>query len=76
MNRIDLENILQKYFKCKKPFLKHPYYDEEELRPITLTTHGAKAYGNLISLLYDIGNLCDIDVNNIVDELDIIASEI
>lgn len=75
MNKTNLESILQKYFKCKKPFLKNPYYDYEE-HPVTLTRHGGKAYGNLISLLYDIGKVCEINVNDIVDELDSIVSEI
>ena len=75
MSKTTLENILQKYFKCKKPFLKHPYYDYGEY-PVTLTTHGGRAYGNLISLLYDIGNVCEINVNDIVDKLDSIVSEI
>lgn len=72
----NLESILQKYFKCKKPFLKHPYYDEEELYPVTMTKNGCNKYGELISLLYDIGKITGIDVNNIVDELDSIASEL
>ena len=75
MYKTNLENILQKYFKCKKPFLKHPYYDYEEY-PVTLTRHGGKAYGDLIGLLYDVGDVCGIDVNDIVDKLDSIVSEI
>ena len=71
-----IENILQKYFNCKKPFLKNPYYDEQELYPITMTKNGSKNYGKLISLLYSIGNITQIDVNNIVDELDSIVSEL
>lgn len=71
-----LEEILQEYIKCKKPFLKNPYYDDKELAPVTMTTWGSAAYGKLISLLYDIGELTEIDVNNIVDVLDNIVSEI
>lgn len=70
-----LEEILQEYFKCKKPFLKNPYYDEKELAPVTMTTWGYAAYGKLISLLYEIGELTDVDVNRIVDRLDSIADE-
>lgn len=71
-----LENILQKYFNCKKPFKKTPYYDEQELCLVTMTKNGSKNYGKLISLLYSIGNITKIDVNNIVDELDSIVSEL
>lgn len=71
-----LEEILQKYFKCKKPFLNHPYYAEEECATETFTVRGGKAYGELISLLYDIGELTETDVNDIVETLDNIASGI
>lgn len=71
-----IENILQKYFNCKKPFKKTPYYDEQELCPVTMTKNGSKSYGELISLLYSIGNITQIDVNNIVDKLDSIVSEL
>lgn len=72
----DLETILQDHFNCKRPFLKHPYYDEKELCPVTMTKQGCKAYGELIGLIYDIGALTGISVNRIVDSLDSIASEI
>ena len=71
-----IENILQKYFNCKKPFLKNPYYDEQELFSVTMTKNGSKNYGKLISLLYSIGNITQINVNNIVDKLDSIVSEL
>lgn len=76
MYKTNLENILRKYFGCKKPFLKNPYYDEEELCSITMTKNGQKKYGELISLLYAISNITNIDVNNIVDELDKIVEEL
>lgn len=71
-----LEQILQKYFKCKKPFLANPYYDNKELTPVTMTQHGYRVYGELIGLLYDISSVTGIDVNDIVDELDSIVSEL
>lgn len=71
-----LERILQEYFKCKRPFLKYPYYDEKELAPVTMTNWGYGAYGKLTSLLYDIGELTGIDVNDIIDELDSIVDEL
>ena len=69
----DLEGILQKHFNCKKPFLKHPYYDSEERAPVTLTKNGSRAYSDLIDLVYSIGNITGYDVNRIVDQLDSIA---
>lgn len=71
-----LESILQDYFNCKKPFLNNPYYDDKELCPVTMTKRGYEKYGDLVSLLYRIQNLTGIDVNDIIDELDSIASEI
>ena len=71
-----LESILQNYFNCKKPFLKNPYYDEEERAPITMTANGSRAYSKLIHLIYDIGSVTGRDVNHIVDELDSITSEL
>lgn len=71
-----LEEILQEYFDCEKPFLDEPYYDKEECAPFTLTDEGAKAYVNLIGLLYSVGNLTGRSVNAIVDQLDEICSEI
>ena len=71
-----LEKILQEYFNCKKPFLVHPYYDEKKKTPVTLTKEGAAAYGNLISLLNDVGNLTGEDTSKIIEKLDEIASEI
>lgn len=74
--RITLESILQDYFNCKKPFLNNPYYDYEERCSITMTKRGYEKYGDLVRLLYDIQELTGIDVNDIIDELDSIASEI
>lgn len=71
-----LEEILQEYFNCKKPFLKHPYFDEKERAPITFTQRGSAAYSQLISLLYDISDLTGIGVEHIIDQLDSISSEL
>ncbi len=76
LTHIDLENILQKYFNCKKPFLDNPYYDEDERAPVTFTEDGARAYGELINLLYAIGTITNNCVNGLIDKLDEIASEI
>lgn len=71
-----LESILQDYFNCKKPFLNNPYYDYEERCPITMTKKGYEKYGDLVSLLYRIQDLTGIHVDDIIDELDSIVSEI
>lgn len=71
-----LEEILQEYFNCKKPFLKNPYYDDKELSPVVFTESGSRAYSELIGLLYDVSHVTGIDVNDIVDQLDSIASEL
>lgn len=75
MYRGDVENILQKYFKCKKPFLNNPYRNDDGYS-VTMTKSGYDKYGELISLLYDVGKITGIDVNDIVEELDDIISEI
>jgi hypothetical protein len=65
-----LEDILKENFNCKKPFSK--------LAPQTMTKKGAKAYGKLIDLLDDVGNLTgqSVSMNRIVEELDKICNEI
>lgn len=70
-----LEEILQKWFNCKKPFLKNPYYDGDEKAPVTMTKWGAGAYSELIQLIYAVGELTETDVNDIVDTLDLIIDE-
>lgn len=70
-----LEDILKKYRflpKRKNAFLKKVKIVDE--LPGYCTVNGAIAYEKLISLLYDIGELVNIDVNNIVDELDYIVA--
>lgn len=61
-----LEEILQHFFNCKKPFNNNGEF----------TKSGSKAYGKLIELIYNVGNLCDVDVNNdIVEKLDNICDD-
>ena len=70
-----LEDILKKYKflpKSKNAFLKRIKIIDEI--PEYRTVNGAIAYRKLISLLYDIGKLTNIDVNNIVDKLDYIVA--
>ncbi len=55
-----LEEILQHFFGCKKPFCK----DGE------MTQTGVRAYARLTELLYNISHLTEIDVNDIVETLD------
>lgn len=56
-----LENVLQKYFKVKQPF---------NLKTDEFTKAGSNAYGKLTNLLYDIGNITDTDMTNIIETLD------
>ena len=80
-NGMGLEEILRNYFGCKKPFLKKPKpleYDEYGVTSYEyFTVQGAKAYGELIDLVYDlrnIGALTDKECDTTVDTLDMIAS--
>ena len=75
-----LAEILEHYFGCKKPFLKKPkpIYTEYGITSHEyFTVNGAKAYGELIDLIYalrNIGALSDKECDSTVDILDIIAS--
>lgn len=71
-----LGDVLQQQFDCEKPFLDDPYYDAEERAPMTLTAEGSEAYTKLINLVYTLGNLTGCNVNQMVDQLDRIASEL
>ena len=62
-----LESILKKYF-CKG---NNKLFDKNS----ELTDKGAETYGKLISLLYEIGELAEVDVNDIVDNLNLIVNE-
>ena len=48
MKGVTLEEILQEYFGCAKPFCKNG----------TFTYRGAKAYNKLISLVSNVCDLC------------------
>ena len=70
-----LEDILKRYKflpKSKNAFLKRTKIIDGI--PEYRTVNGATAYKQLISLLYDVGELVNVDVNNIVDKLDYIVS--
>ena len=79
-----LEQILQKFFGCNKPFLKRKricgYWTgggEREPDYTWLTQAGGRAYGNLTGLLYALEPLLgkEFDANRWVTILDQIASE-
>ena len=75
-----LAEILERYFGCKKPFLKRPKPVRDEYGEIEheyLTVRGTKAYEELIDLLYtlrNIGALTDKECDSTVDVLDMIVS--
>lgn len=74
-----LEEILKKHFGCKKPFLKKPkaYTDGDcGTRYEYMTSHGNRAYSNLVSLIYDLGTLgIGVDADQAIETLDSIVSE-
>lgn len=55
-----LEEVLQDFMGCP-----HPFDDDG-----SVTEHGWKAYGRLTEMLYDIGNLTETDVTDMVETLD------
>ena len=72
-----VEEILQKHFDCKKPFLKNPkpYTDECETRLEYMTQHGYRSYSKLVELIYDLGEIgIGIDSEHVVECLDNIVS--
>lgn len=74
-----VEEILQKHFKCRKPFLKIPrsYKDGECCTKYEyMTQQGQTSYNKLVSLIYDLGDLgVGIDANHVIETLDSIISE-
>ena len=74
-----VEEILQKHFGCKKPFLKRPrsYTDDEcGTRYEYMTRHGHRSYSKLVELIYDLENLgVGIDATHTIETLDNIVSE-
>lgn len=60
---MDMEQLLQDYFNCSKPFKKNG----------ELSVNGTKAYGKLLDMLYALNNLGVIDsktTNNAIKEID------
>ncbi len=78
---MSLAEILQKYFKCKNPFLKKRrvvgHWSDGESDYEYLTHSGGKAYGQLVGLLYDLKKLIgsDFDANEYVEYLDSIVTD-
>lgn len=73
---MSLEEILQTFFGCKKPFLndRHVTADGEI---ISMTKNGYKAYDKLVSLIYALDSLdVGIDSNEVIENLDNIADSI
>lgn len=73
---ITLEYILKHYkfiAKSKSAFRLYPKLVDDI--PEYTTKAGARAYHQLINLLYDIGRLTNEDVNHIIDVLDYIVQE-
>lgn len=67
MDFVNLEEILKKYFGLKGNLC---------LADGKYTKNGYIAYEKLINLIQDLGNIIDIDVNNIVTQLDKIEFDI
>lgn len=63
--RRTLEEILQHFFNCNKPFRKDGEF----------TCKGSIAYAQLVELLYNVGGLTETDMNDVVETLDMIANE-
>lgn len=56
------------------PFLKKNQVDEDGWRQ-PFTKSGAKAYEKLIDIIYCVGVICEVDMEDIVETLDAIANE-
>ena len=61
---MSLEEILQKYFNCKKPFNKNG----------NLSINGEIAYSKLVDLLYALDELVEINASWVIDDLDKLAT--
>lgn len=71
-----LEELLQAYFDCEKPFIGSPDCDNEEECVIAFTEEGLEAYDKLIQLVYDIHALVGSgEANKMVDMIDSITRE-
>lgn len=69
-----LEEILQEYFDCEKPFIGNPDCDDETDCVVDFTEEGSEAYDRLIQFVYDIHELTGLNSEEMVKELDSIAS--
>lgn len=76
-----IEDVLREHFGCARPFYKRPVIKERfgktgDNSYEYLTKTGGKAYGELVSLIYDLESLLPelIDANEIVECLDDIVS--
>ena len=71
-----LEDLLQEYFGCEKPFIGSTDCDNEEECVIAFTEEGLEAYDKLIQLVYDIHALVGSgEANKMVDMIDSITRE-
>lgn len=76
---MSLGDILTKHFGCKRPFYKRPkvvdQIDKETYIHRYITQTGDRAYGKLVALIYDLGELLPdtVDAESIIEELDHIA---
>lgn len=70
-----LEEILQEYFDCEKPFIGvQNTPNDADCVGDCFTKEGSEAYDRLIQLVYDIHKLTGIDSEEMVKGLDAIAS--
>ena len=75
-----LEEILQQYFNCKRPFYKNPPISsidsDGEVHRNPMTKTGWKAYNRLTDLIYALDRLdIGIDADKVIDNLDQIVNE-
>lgn len=71
-----LEELLQEYFGCEKPFIGSTDCDNGEECVIAFTEEGLEAYDKLIQLVYDIHALVGSgEANKMVDMIDSITRE-
>lgn len=72
---VTLEDILQRYFRCSKPFLKKPRKTHGGEYTEYFTRRGGKAYEELVALIGDLGMLGVLRDNpeGIINQLDTIV---
>lgn len=70
-----LDEILQQYFRCSKPFLKNPRKIDGGEYTEYFTRRGSKAYEELVALIEDLGVLGVLRDNpeGIINQLDVIV---